>query len=285
MERITQDLFHALRFLRKAPGFTAIVIVSLSLGMGANTAIFTVVNAVLLRALPVAHPEQLFELARSNAQKPVATSFNYPFYRQLLNRNNLLKGVLCQKGMAPTLFAQGQSQNIVGELVSGNYFDVLGIKPYLGRLLHGYDETSAGADRVAVLGYGFSRQRFGGDPKIVGKAITLNMVPVTVIGVLPRNYQSLTTGFSPDVQVPITMWPKMSGDEVALRNPDHWWVNIVCRLQRGTTSARAGAWVDALYKHDLQTSQTERFLSFQRKRACKVLCGRRHANCSFCWLS
>jgi hypothetical protein len=98
MERITQDLFHAVRFLRKAPGFTAIVIVSLSLGMGANTAIFTVVNAVLLRALPVAHPEQLFELARSNAQKPIATSFNYPFYRQLLNGTTFLRGCSARGG-------------------------------------------------------------------------------------------------------------------------------------------------------------------------------------------
>jgi MacB-like periplasmic core domain len=145
-----QDLQYAIRMLRKSPAFTAIAVLSLALGIGANTAIFSLINAVLLQALPVQHPEQLVRLTRADLRKPRGTSFPYPFYRELRDHSTVFTGILCLTGMEPSLSVNGSTERVSGQLVSGNYFEVLGVKPYIGRLLTQDDDRAAAAHPVAA---------------------------------------------------------------------------------------------------------------------------------------
>ncbi len=134
-DRWNQDLRFAARMLRKSPAFTAVAVLSLALGIGANTAIFSVIYAVVLRSLPVQHPEQLVALSNSNSMRSGMTSFPYPFYRELRDRHDLFSGVLCQTGMSASLSVHGSAERVIGELDSANYFDVLGLRALCGPFL------------------------------------------------------------------------------------------------------------------------------------------------------
>jgi predicted permease len=249
-EHLAQDLRYAARALRNAPGFTAVAVLSLALGIGANTAIFSLIDALILRRLPVQRPEQLFALTRSNLPASSLGSFNYPFYRELRQRGDLFSGVLCERTMTPSLAVRGNVERVSQDLVSGNYFDVLGLKPYAGRLLHSYDETAPGADRLVVLSYAYWKRRFDGDAGAIGTVITLNTTPMTVVGVSPPEFDGLRAGLSPDVYVPITMWPWMFGDpsQVQSQRVD-WFQFIVCRLKPGVAKGQAEAAVTAFYRN------------------------------------
>jgi predicted permease len=250
---VIQDLRYAARMLLRSRGFTAIAILSLALGIGANTAIFTLINAVILRSLPVRHPERLFALSRSNRGNTVS-GFSYLFYRELRSRKNLFSGVVFERTIAPSLSTHGNTQLVRGEAVSGDYFDVLGIRPYAGRLLHSYDETAAGANRVVVLSYRFWKDRFGGDPSIMGKTIRLNTTPMTVIGISSPSYKGLRAGVSPDICVPITMWPQMMGDTELLPSPKEWYGFVVGRLKPKVSPKRAESALTVSYRDFMRST-------------------------------
>ncbi|MGH9773118.1 MAG: ABC transporter permease, partial [Candidatus Acidiferrales bacterium] len=252
IEHFWLDLAYAVRMLRKNPGFSAVAVLSLALGIGANTAIFTLINTIVLQPLPVRHPEQLFALSRSNRSNSVS-GFSYLFYREVRNRKDLFSGAVFERTIAPGLSIRGNAQLVTGEAVSGNYFDALGIPPYAGRLLHNSDETAAGADRVVVLSYRFWKSRFDGDRSIIGKTIRLNTTPMTVIGISSPSYKGLRAGVSPDICVPITMWPQMLGDPALLPTPKDWSGFIVGRLKPGIRPKRAESALTALYRSFLST--------------------------------
>src|SRR5215472_4362041 len=182
VERLASDIRYGLRELRKSPGFTAVAVLSLALGIGANTAIFSVINAVLLKSLPVQEPDRLVMLA--NPGSPSGGYYCYGVYRELRKRNQVFSGLLGQASRIGFLVTidGGRVEKADGEEVSGNYFDVLGVKPYIGRMLSLDDERPPG-NPAAVLSYGYWRDRFSGDAAVIGKSIRILDHPFTVVGV------------------------------------------------------------------------------------------------------
>src|SRR5579864_1467682 len=189
---LLQDLRYAFRVLAQNPGFAAVAVLSLALGIGANTAIFSIVDAVMLKWLPVSSPQELVVIAR-NPDKP-SVGFNYPDYEYFRDHNQVFAGVLAEGGggaLSMTVSGEGShggSQLVRGTMVTGNYFAVLGVTPALGRLFTSEDNKTAGGHPVAILSYDFWRNRFGGDPRVLGRKITLNGYPFTIIGVSRQGF-------------------------------------------------------------------------------------------------
>jgi macrolide transport system ATP-binding/permease protein len=189
IEDLMQDVRYGLRTLRKSPGFTAVAALSLALGIGANTAIFSLVDAVLLKLLPVKNPEQLVALEAFN-QRGERRNFSYLMFEQLRDLPQVFTGVFAaadgtsRMEMADPESA-GQTEQAEVQLVSGEYFRVLGVNAVIGRTLTAEDNRTPGAHPVAVLSYGFWQRRFAGDVSVIGKGITLKAQPFTIIGVTP----------------------------------------------------------------------------------------------------
>src|SRR5262249_33601608 len=248
---LRQDVSYALRMFRQNPGFTTVAIVSLALGIGANTAIFTLIDAVLLKWLPVSSPQELVVLGR-NPSRP-GIGINYPDYEFIRDHNHSYSGVIACSGSGPTAFSAGRGPDartqIVGvSMVSGNYFDVLGVRPALGRVLNIEDNRKEGAAPYAVLSYGFWRRVFGGDRHVVGKDIRLNGSPFTVVGVTREGFNGTELGASPDIFVPIMMIRQVNRNTWPKWNSRHmWWLVPIARLKPGMSMQQATAELDILY--------------------------------------
>src|SRR6185295_3346990 len=169
--QIVQDIRYAVRLLAKNPGFTTVVVLTLALGIGANAAIFSITDKVLLQSLPVPNPEQLAVLSAYDPKDgpDFESSFSYPMYQDLRDRNEVFSGVIARGGAQMNVSYADQNERVRGELVSGNYFQVLGVRPWIGRLFTQDDDVNPGAHPVAVLSYAFWTRRFAKDPSIVGK--------------------------------------------------------------------------------------------------------------------
>jgi len=254
MDTLLQDVRYGARMLLKSPAFTAIAVLMLALGIGANTAIFSLTDQVLLRELPVQKPEQLVIL-RSPGDKPghtssdsdAATSFSYPLYKDLRAQSQVFSGLLARYAVPLNVAGQGSTERASGELVSGNYFEVLGVPPALGRVFSLQDETAPGANPVAVLSYGYWARRFGGDPAVLNKQLTVNGTVLTVVGVARAGFTGVQIGQLPDIFIPITMKPQMTPNWNGLEDPKDNWVAILGRLPAGTTRARAQVALQPLY--------------------------------------
>jgi predicted permease len=240
IESFVQDLKFAVRGLRKNPGFALMCILTLALGIGANTAIFTVINAVLIRPVPgVAHPGEIVMLERLQKNNPDFV-FGYPDYLDYRDqaRSFTALAARCRTALA---LNHGSTERIVGELVSGNYFSVLGVNPAAGRLIAPEDARSEGEAPVAVLSYAAWRRVFGLDPQIVGKNILLDGQAFNVVGVAAPGFAGTEVGSPTDVWVPLTMqplaMPRMSAG--VLRNRNAGWIEIFGRLKRGARLAEA----------------------------------------------
>ncbi|HXI43714.1 MAG TPA: ABC transporter permease [Bryobacteraceae bacterium] len=242
---LAKDVRYALRILRKSPGFTAAAVLSLALGIGINTAVFSLINAVLLRTLPVKSPEQLVVFNHRN-------DISYPMYQDLRDGNTVLAGLLCRFTIPASMSAGGQTDRITAELVSGNYFQVLGVGALIGRTLMPDDARMPGAQTVVVLSNAFWRRRFGSDPGVVGKTIRLDGHPMTVVGITPAGFQGIEVGVSPDVRVPVTMYRALVPDLPANvdMNFRGWaWLDLVGRLKDGARMAQAESALNAFYVH------------------------------------
>jgi putative ABC transport system permease protein len=185
MTSVVQDLRYAVRGLRKAPLFAGVAVVSLALGIGANTAIFTLINQLLRELLPVKHPEQLVLLTARGEHYGSNTGSNaisYPMYQDIRDRNQVFSGMFCRYGLSLSLIADGRTERVAGELVSGNYFPVLGVSAAIGRTFIASDDLIQGGHPLAVLSYGFWKTRFGMDPTVIGRRIMVNGYPLTIIG-------------------------------------------------------------------------------------------------------
>jgi predicted permease len=231
----------AARTLRKSPGFTAVAVLTLALGIGANTAVFSVVNALVLRALPVERPKELAFL--ENAHYGPGQSF--PNYKDLRDRNQSFTGLIGYRMAPMALETDRAAERIWGYLATGNYFDVLGVHPFLGRCFNQNDDVHAGASPYAVLSYSAWQSRFGADPAIIGKTIRLNRLPYSVIGVAPPDFHGTELFYWPEVWVPMMMEPRIESNSW-LDNRNTWNTWVVGRLKTNVSPPQAEADLNAV---------------------------------------
>ena len=261
LETSLRDARYALRGLRRSPGFTAAAVLSLALGIGANTAIFSLFHALMLRMLPVAHPEQLVSLYQTGGWLPGHSS--YPLFEDIAGRTRLFQGVLARTGLQKVRF-RGQTparENLAfRELVSGSYFQMLGVKAALGRLFTPEDDRIPGAHPLAVLSYDCWRNRFGADPSVLGSTIVVDEKPLTVIGVAARGFRGIQVEQHPDVWVPLTM------AEMDFKNESAWWLQMVARVSPETPRRQLQAAVDVVMRQHLAAAYPGSADSAFRKR-------------------
>jgi putative ABC transport system permease protein len=249
MATFFQDVRYGLRMLWKSPGFTAVAILTLALGIGANTAVFSLTDQVLLRSLPISHPEQLVELVSPGPQPGrgwsdgiQGSSFSYPMYKDLRNSTaGAFTGLLATFPATVDVAGMGVSERVPVELVSGNYFAVLGVTPALGRVFSSYDETAPGANPVVVLSYGFWQQHFGRDPSVLNKTLDVNGTSLTIVGVARKGYEGVQIGASPGLFVPITMKTQLDPNREKLDDRKDHWAQVLARLKPGFSTKRAEA--------------------------------------------
>ena len=242
MKTLWQDLRYATRTFLKTPGFTLIAVLSIALGIAANTSIFTLVNAVLFKPMPVPHPEQLVALYTTEPNSIYPGEFSYPDYRDYRDHNEIFSDLFLHYGTPVSMKNSGDKAELIwGELVSGNYFDGLGVTPASGRMLSPDDDRAQDGHSVAVLSHSFWKKRFGSDPNIVGRDVRLNGHDFTVIGVARQGFSGTRfVGFIPDVWVPIAMHRQIVADsEGWLENRGGQSFNVNGRLKPGVTIEQA----------------------------------------------
>ena len=268
MENLLQDIRYGLRTLGKNPGFTIVAILTLALGIGANAAIFSLTDQVLLRLLPVERPRELVVLTSPGVNHgrvwsdiDGGPSFSYPMYKDLSDRNEVFAGLLARYHTEVNVAGQGQSQLGEAELVSGNYFQVLGVRPFLGRVFSAQDETAPGANPVAVLSFGYWTRHFGSDPNILNKQLAANGNSLTVVGVARPGFSGVQVGQIPDLFIPITMKAQMTPNWDGLADRNDHWVTILGRLKPGMSAEKAQAGLAPLYRSLMEGDATALKLS------------------------
>jgi predicted permease len=241
MGTLIQDLCFGLRILRKSPGFTAVAVLTLALGIGANTAVFSLVDTFLLRVLPVKDPQQLVFIRATLPKGGTQGDFPYATFEALRDRNNSFSGMFAWDGSRVNAVLDGQAELIDGDFVSGNYWDVLGVAAFLGRTFNP-DDDQPGKNPVAVISYDFWQRRFARDPAAVGKTLYLGSIPFTVVGVTsPRFFGRNVAGRSADVVLPIAFHPQLGLN-------DHDTFEIMARLKSGMTAEQACADLDVSFQ-------------------------------------
>ncbi|HTQ62238.1 MAG TPA: ABC transporter permease [Candidatus Solibacter sp.] len=258
-ETLAQDLSYALRMLVRSPGFTAVTVLTLALGIGANTSLFSLINSVLLANLPVGHPEQLVVIKYTDARAQEAEDdFSYPMYEAIRDKNIVFSNVLTRAGLNFNAGYDGQSERAVGELVSGNYFETLGVQPFLGRLIGPEDDRQPGASPVAVLSYVYWQRRFGSDPSVVGRDFILNNHPIRIIGITPPQFYGTEMARNPDIRVPMMMTTVFRPVPAnRMQSARHRWITVLARLKPDISRARAQASLDILYHQVLAAELQE----------------------------
>ena len=274
MSTLIQDLKFGLRMLAKNPGFTAVAVLTLALGIGANTAIFSLIDAVMLRMLPVHDPSQLVVLRwsahkkprrnstssfgdcdwRDDNKNPSGCSLPYPFFEQIRTQKDVFSGATAFAGPAQlVLSGNGLARIARGEIVSGDYFSTLGVKAAAGRTL-GPDDDTPSAPPAVVLSYAYWQTAFAGDPAAVGRTILLNSVPFTIVGVAEPGFTRLTPGKTQDLFLPLSMLPRMNidwGKERDIRGASNWWLVVVARLKPGVSRGQAQAAATLVFRNEM----------------------------------
>jgi predicted permease len=251
MSSLSQDIRYALRTLARTPGFSLIVIVTLGLGIGANTAIFSLMDQVLLRRLPVKDPDSLVQLEGPgpfSGRTMNDRTFSYPMYVDLRDRNDVFEGLVGRFGSAATLTARGQAERVEVELVSGNTFEVLGVAPVLGRSLTPDDDRTPGAHPVVMLSFDYWQRRHGASSSVLNQSVTLINTPMTIVGVAPRGFAGIAATQSPDLFVPLMMKAQITPTWNDLDNRRSRWVNVVGRLKPGLSADAAKSRIDVVYQ-------------------------------------
>src|SRR2546423_3668309 len=267
MQTLWQDLRYAFRVLIKSPGFTSIAILTLALGIGANTAIFTIVYGVLLRPLPFPHSERIVQLVERYKAQFEEAGVDMRQFLQLEKYNDLFENIAGYTGVGYNLIAPSGAERLRGMPVSGNYFQVLGIHPVVGRDFLAEEDLGDGR-RVVLLSYGLWMRRFGGDVHQIGQSVLLNGEPFTIIGVMPRNFDpfgmenSVNPGI-PDVWTPLGLVAKTAGSGGN--------IGVLARLKPGVTPAQLEAQMNVVtqdlrqeYARGLDTEVILDFVPYQR---------------------
>ncbi|MCM3874113.1 MAG: ABC transporter permease [Pyrinomonadaceae bacterium] len=263
MHTLWQDLVYGVRMLLKQPGFTLVIVITLALGIGANTAIFSLLDAVLLKSLPVQNPERLVLFGKgqdggltNGFPNRSCDLFSYPFYQQARQNKEVFADVASLlsipwrvHGTVNTNGSRGEIEQLDTQLVSGNYFSVLGVNSVLGRTFTEADDQTPGGHPVAMVSHAWWERRLGGDPSAIGKTITIDQTTYTIIGVAPKEFFGTNVGQAPDIWVPLAMEAQLP--------PAHWnerndkesqSLYIIARLKNGVSTEQAGAAVSLLFK-------------------------------------
>ena len=245
------DLKHAFRQLLKSPGFTTVAILTLALGIGANTALFSLMDQLLYRPLPVPDPERLVELAMQGSEGRTSTSdFNFPLFRDYQRDNSVFEALSATSILSVGVGANSGTDRRQALLVSGNYFSMLRVEPALGRTFSPDEGVTVDDAPVVVLGHNMWVSQFGADPLVLGRKITVDGHPFTVIGIAPREFAGTSRGQVPDLYVPITMFGLLTADrpggEHPLNSRYFTWHHILGRLKNGVTREQAQLAMDAL---------------------------------------
>src|SRR5262245_15125461 len=244
MQTLWQDLRYGVRMLAKKPGFTLTVALTLALGIGANTSIFSLIDAFLLRPLPVREPQQLVFVRATNPGGGITGSFPYPIFEQFRDQNRSFSGIFAVDSTRVSVTVEGQPEMVRGDFVSGSYFDVLGVSAILCRTFTA-DDDQAGKQPVTVISSSYWERRFGRDPAVIGKTIYLAKIPFTVIGVTSPGFSGLNVaGRTADVVLPMFMQPQLALG-------DHDTFGIMARLKTGAGPEQAGADLDVIYQQAL----------------------------------
>jgi len=246
LDTVLRDLKYTFRMLARTPGFTAVALLTLALGIGANTAIFTLLDQVLLRLLPVKDPQQLVLLTMRGSHYGSnwgGNAISHPMFRDFRDHNEVFSEMFCRFPYTASLTSNGQAELVQLEMVSGAYFPVLGIRPFLGRLFTPDDDRVPSGHPYLVLSFDFWRTRFASDPSIVGKDLLLNNYKMTVVGVAQPGFDGVELGRSPKLFVPIMMQPQVivGNPEDMLKERRTRWVNAFGRLKPGITQQQAKA--------------------------------------------
>ena len=247
MESLLQDIRYGLRMLRKAPGFTAIAVITLALGIGANTTIFSMVNSFLLRPLPVHSPSQITVLADIQKDGTNNNVFSIPVYRDLRTQTaNVFSDLFAYQFGMDGLNANGKTDRILTNYVSGNFFTMLGLKPALGRLILPSEGETMGADATMVLTYSYWQTNFGGDPEIVGKKVIVDGHPVTIVGVAQKGFDGISSFFTTQAYLPLGMAFMDGYPSDFMTNRQVRMVMLYGRLRSGMTMSQAQATLDVV---------------------------------------
>ncbi len=256
-----QDFRYAVRQLRKSPIFALVAVLTLALGIGANTAIFTLLDQALLRKLPVRQPDQLVRLQFVGVHAGSVMFFgggendyfSYPMYHDLRDKNAVFSGMLANAEEQVGVRWNNQPELASAELVSGNYFDLLGVNPAVGRLLLPSDDTAQGGNPVVALSFDYWKQRFNSDPDVVGKVLMVNGQPFTILGVVQPGFRSVISGYAPKVFFPLST-TSLVGPNMDLNDIRSAWLNVVARLKPGESRASAEAGINPLW-HAIRTDE------------------------------
>jgi len=277
MTTLIQDLRYGLQMLWKHPGFTAVAVLTLALGVGANTALFSVVDALLLKQLPVKEPDRLVLLRAtwhgekfgpgsyngSNQTDPATglvsgTSFSFQTFDRLRKERAALSDVIAFSSIDLNLNSAGNAERVNGQVVSGNYFYTLGVPPLEGRLINDADDNTASTP-VAVISYRYWITRFGGDKGLVGKQVNLNSLPFTIVGVTPSGFEGTgQVGSTQDVSIPLAWEPQVAGEQTNFRGAGVWFLRLMGRLQPGATREQAQASLASAFQQSVAEHRATR---------------------------
>lgn len=280
MHSLWQDLRYGARLLRKSPSFTAVAVLMLALGIGANTAIFQLINAVRLRTLPVKNPQELCEVriadmtgARGSWSSWHSTTTN-PLWEQIRDNQQSFSGAFAWGSERWVNLASGGEARFAQALwVSGDFFKTIGVEPILGRVFTTGDDRRGGTSSIAVISYSFWRREFGGDPSVIGKTLKLEGHPFEIIGVTPASFFGLEVGQSFDVALPICAEQTLYGENSRLDDGTEWWLSVAGRLKPGWSLEQATASLNTISSGVFEKSLTsnypaedvEKYLAFKLK--------------------
>ncbi|HEY3743390.1 MAG TPA: ABC transporter permease [Bryobacteraceae bacterium] len=274
LELLFKDIQYGFRMIARNPGFTFVAVLSLALGIGANTAIFTLIDAVLLRSLPVARPDELVAMGNTARTGGLSTGgvrldvMSYPFYLRLRERNQVFSGLLAtgRGGVLDASIDGGGVERVRGRMVSDNYFEVLGLEPSRGRMFASGDDRKPGANPIAVISYDYWVNRFARDPSIVGHKMKINGLDYTVIGVGPAGYTGEVVGSVTAVWLPLSMQAQLNPGDGRLDNRGANWLLLLGRLKPGVSFEQARTEMRALATQTVLEFEGGATLSAERVR-------------------
>ena len=265
MGNLAHDLRFAMRTFKKSPVFVTVAVLSLALGIGANTAIFSLVDQLLLRLLPVKNPQQLVLLWSRGPHYGSNTGrykLSYPMYEDFRDHNQVFSGMFCRYDTSFNISYGGRTERVDAELVSGTYFPVLGVGAALGRVFTPDDDRIPGSAPFAVISYRYWKNRFAGSPDVIGKKLLVDGYPITIVGVSQAGFDGTDAGTSPDIRVPIVMEAQMDpqfAKYYSLKNRRGRWVNVFGRMKAGVTIQKAKASLQPFFHQilDMEVQQEE----------------------------
>src|SRR5581483_5675850 len=245
LDNLFQDLRYALRTLRKSPGFTVVAILSLALGIGANTAVFSLMDVLLIRPLPVKQPDRLVLLRTTSPEFTHGPqySFSYPLFLQVQQRNSVYSGLFAWSSMQVQTPEAREMALLRGVYASGEYFETLGVPPLIGRTFGPEDDDASGGKNgaVAVISDGLWKRKYAASAKVLGQSIVINGFPMTIVGVMPAGFSGVEIGYAGEIWMPLNLARQTGDNASCFSKSSCWFINVMARLRPGVTKDQADA--------------------------------------------